>query len=73
MFSKMTFVSGLCSWRVLRDPHCVCIDSGKASFALANSERVAAQVGIASCSAYRLLSFAFTETDMIDLSADCVS
>ena len=38
-----------------------------------NTERVAAQVGITSCLASRLLSSDFTETDMIDLSADCVS
>ena len=38
-----------------------------------NSEPVAAQVGIRSCLANRLLSSAFTENDMIDLSADCVS
>ena len=38
-----------------------------------NSEPVAAQVGIRSCLANSLLSSAFTENDMIDLSADCVS
>ena len=38
-----------------------------------NSERVAAQVGITSCLANRLLSSDFTETDMIDLSANSVS
>ena len=38
-----------------------------------NSERVAAQVGITSCLLNRLLSSAFNETYMIDLSADCVS
>ena len=38
-----------------------------------NSERVAAQMGITSCLANRLLSSAFTETDKMDLSADYVS
>ena len=38
-----------------------------------NRERVAAQVAITFCLANRLLSSAFTETDMLDLSADCVS
>ena len=38
-----------------------------------NSERVASQVGITACLANRLISSTFTETDMIDLSADGVS
>ena len=40
---------------------------------LCNLSYFAAQVGITSCLASRLLSSAFTENDMIDLSADCVS
>ena len=38
-----------------------------------NSEQVAAQMGIPFCLANRLLSSAFTETDMIDLFVHCVS
>ena len=41
MFSKMTFVSRLRSWRVLqRDLHCTRIDSGKSSFALASNSTI---------------------------------
>ena len=38
-----------------------------------NSDRVAAQVGLTFCLANVLLSSAFTVTDMLDLSGDCVS
>ena len=38
-----------------------------------NSERVAAQVGTTSCLTNLFLSSAFTETDKIDLSGECVS
>ena len=38
-----------------------------------NSGRVAAQVGITSCLANRLLSPAFTVTDIIDFTRDCES